>query len=116
MINRYLVDTSIWVEFFRGKSQVIRNRIIDLLTEDRIVICAVVVAELLLGARGKKEIEFVKQKLTQMNRAGLLIALSKNLLTFIIRDFWSSSGSGRPQENCRGVESQPEFLAYPTYE
>ena len=66
-MKRYLVDTSIWIEFFRGQSQVIKNRIIDLLAEDRIVICGIVVTELLLGARGRKEIEFVKQRLCNLD-------------------------------------------------
>ncbi len=66
-MNRYLIDTSIWVKFFRGRSQVIKDRIFQLLAENRVVINGVVVSELLLGARGKKEVEFVKEKLLNLD-------------------------------------------------
>ena len=66
-MNRYLVDTSIWVKFFRGQSQVIKDRIFQLLAENRVATNGVVAAELLLGARGKKEVEFVKEKLLNLD-------------------------------------------------
>lgn len=65
-MNRYLVDTSIWVKFFRGRIQAIKDRIYRLLAEDKVVTNGVVVSELLLGARGKKEVEFVKEKLLNL--------------------------------------------------
>lgn len=58
--SKYLVDTSIWIRFFRGKSEIIRNRVVDLLDDERIVINGVVISELFLGARGKKEVQFIK--------------------------------------------------------
>jgi predicted nucleic acid-binding protein len=73
MKTRYLLDTSIWIEFFRGHSQIINTRIFDLLNKDRIVTCGVVLTELLLGAKGKKEIHFVNERLVHLNYLGTSI-------------------------------------------
>ncbi|MCK4766170.1 MAG: PIN domain-containing protein [Candidatus Aminicenantes bacterium] len=65
--NKYLIDTSIWVEFFRGKSPAIKKRVLELLAADRIVINGVVISELLMGSRGKKETGFVEEKLSRLD-------------------------------------------------
>lgn len=65
--GKYLVDTSIWVEFFRERNQHIKKRVLDLLDANRIVINGVIISELLMGARGKKEIEFVKERLSRLD-------------------------------------------------
>jgi predicted nucleic acid-binding protein len=65
-VSRYLVDTSIWVEFFRGRSQAIKNRVLALLDTNRVLVSGVVISELLLGARGKREADFVKEKLARL--------------------------------------------------
>jgi len=64
---KFLVDTSIWVEFFRGRNTVIKERVLDLLDANRIVINGVIISELLMGARGKKETEFVKERLSRLD-------------------------------------------------
>lgn len=64
---KYLVDTSIWVEFFRDNKSAIRKRVFDLLDANRIVINGVVISELLMGARGKKETDFVKERLSRLD-------------------------------------------------
>jgi predicted nucleic acid-binding protein len=66
-VHKYLVDTSIWVEFFRGRSPAIKERVFDLLSTNRIIMNGVVVAELLMGARGKKEVAFVREKLSTLD-------------------------------------------------
>jgi predicted nucleic acid-binding protein len=73
----YLVDTSIWVEFFRGRQPAIKNRVFSLLDQKRVIINGVIILELLMGARSNKEINFIKEKLANLN------SLSEDINFFI---------------------------------
>lgn len=55
----YLIDTSLWVDFFRGKSEAIKNRIMDMVSNNRIYYNGIIIHELLTGARSKKQTEFI---------------------------------------------------------
>jgi predicted nucleic acid-binding protein len=46
-----LVDTSAWVEYFRGTSSDTHLRVTDLVTSDEVAVCEPVVMEVLMGAR-----------------------------------------------------------------
>ncbi len=50
-----LVDTSVWVEFFRGKSDPIVKLLSECLDEDQVVLAAPVRLELLSGAPRKQK-------------------------------------------------------------
>jgi len=50
----YLIDTSIWIDFFRGRKGAIKNRVQDLLDQNRVVTNGIIIAELLVGASGEK--------------------------------------------------------------
>jgi predicted nucleic acid-binding protein len=63
----YLIDTSIWIDFFRGRKGAIKNRVQDLLDQNRVVTNGIIIAELLVGASGKKETIFVKENLLRLN-------------------------------------------------
>jgi len=60
IMNKYLVDTSVWIDFFRGKSEVIKNRLLQLLNENAICFNGIVLSELMIGARTRKELNFIK--------------------------------------------------------
>lgn len=77
-MSRYIVDTFIWIEFLRGRIPALKNRISNLLTEDRIVINGVIESELLMGACGKKEVEFVNEKLTNLD----YLEIDRNFLRY----------------------------------
>jgi predicted nucleic acid-binding protein len=49
-----LVDTSIWIDAFRGANPTVKNALDSLLAEDRVVFCGVVEMELLHGIRPKE--------------------------------------------------------------
>ena len=49
-----LVDTSVWIEYFRGKSKKVVEEINNLLETRSIAICGVIIGELLAGARNKE--------------------------------------------------------------
>lgn len=54
MKNRTLADTTVWIEFFRGKSKV-ADLIEMLLTENAVCTCGVVMFELLQGIKSESE-------------------------------------------------------------
>ncbi len=51
-----LVDSSVWVEFFRGNPRVVA-RLDSALEADRVAVCGPVLAEVLSGARTRAEFE-----------------------------------------------------------
>jgi len=52
-----LVDTCIWVDFFKDSDTDLSYRLENLISEDRVILSDVVRSELLVGARDKKEME-----------------------------------------------------------
>jgi predicted nucleic acid-binding protein len=58
-LDKVLVDTSGWIEFFR-KRDPIYTRVLKLLDEDRICCIGIVLAELIQGAKSAGEIKALK--------------------------------------------------------
>ncbi len=54
------VDSTLWVDFFKGKNKKVKDVILTLLDEDRIFYNGIVMGELLIGAMGEKEYHFIK--------------------------------------------------------
>jgi len=54
-----LVDTSVWIEFFR-KKEPYYSTVSDLMDKDSICCLGIVVAELLQGAKSEKELNTIK--------------------------------------------------------
>ncbi|MCI5159481.1 MAG: PIN domain nuclease [Candidatus Electrothrix sp. AUS1_2] len=50
-----LIDTSAWIDFFRGTGGAAGDRVAELIRLDRAYLTGPVMAELLHGARGKRE-------------------------------------------------------------
>lgn len=58
MPDRVLIDTSVWVDFFRqGKS---KNKITSLVNSNRAVYCGLIATELLRGAKRKDELDTLR--------------------------------------------------------
>ncbi|MDY7094692.1 MAG: PIN domain-containing protein [Acidobacteriota bacterium] len=55
MSTRVLIDTSVWIEFFRRSEGALGDTVLQLLDEDRIVLCGMVELELLQGARPREQ-------------------------------------------------------------
>jgi len=53
--ERYLVDTTVWVNFFRGGNDSLKDRLGGLIADDRACMTEIVIFELLRGARSQKE-------------------------------------------------------------
>ncbi|MBF0273615.1 MAG: PIN domain-containing protein [Nitrospinae bacterium] len=54
-MNHVLVDTSAWIDFLRSGTGVLGDIVARSIEQGRAVVCGVVVAELLQGAKGLKE-------------------------------------------------------------
>jgi len=50
-----IFDTSIWIEYFKGKDQDIVETAIEYFTDDQVIALSPVFGELLQGAKGSKE-------------------------------------------------------------
>ena len=80
MNSRILIDTSAWVDFLRGRAGALGDAVEMALSDDTALMCGVVIAELLQGAKGEKE----KQQL------GFLFANVECLP--VLPDDWHSAG------------------------
>ncbi|MEJ2696150.1 MAG: PIN domain-containing protein [Candidatus Sulfobium sp.] len=57
MAGEVLVDTSVWIAFFREKNLSLAERIASLLKSGRAVYTGIIALELINGAKGRKELE-----------------------------------------------------------
>lgn len=55
-MDKILVDTSVWIDFFR-KKEPLYSRVLKLLDEDKICCNGIVLAELIQGAKSRKEVK-----------------------------------------------------------
>jgi predicted nucleic acid-binding protein len=58
-LDKVLVDTSVWIEYFR-KNEPYYSRVLKLLNDDKIYCIGIVLAELIQGARTREEIKTLK--------------------------------------------------------
>lgn len=58
--RKILIDTSVWIEYFRQSSSPVSEKVDRILDEDEVYIPKIVMAELVQGARTEKEIAVVK--------------------------------------------------------
>lgn len=53
-MSAVMVDTSVWIDYFRGRQKESVNQLSRLLQEDRVAICGMIELELLRGVRGQE--------------------------------------------------------------
>jgi predicted nucleic acid-binding protein len=59
-MSEFLVDSTVWIEFFKGKHINIISFISPLIEEDRIYYNGIILSELLIGASNSKEFSFLQ--------------------------------------------------------
>ena len=59
MKDRVLVDTSVWIDFFRNKETSLRNQVIQILRARNAYYTGIIALELYRGSRTKKEISIL---------------------------------------------------------
>ena len=63
----YLIDSSLWIDYFRPRgSSAIKHRIRRILQEDQALICGIVLAEVLRGARNENEYSILRESLASL--------------------------------------------------
>ena len=60
-VDRVLIDTSVWVDYLRGDTPHIAEKLDGLIAGDEICVPKIVLAELLQGARSEREIAAVEE-------------------------------------------------------
>jgi predicted nucleic acid-binding protein len=59
--NRILIDTSVWINFFRDKSPTFCQKVDEFLSKNEICVPRIVVAELIQGSKSDREVMAVKE-------------------------------------------------------
>ena len=58
--SRVLIDTSVWIAYFKNTDKRLTERVDDVLTRSEVYVPKVVIAELIQGARTEKEIAVIE--------------------------------------------------------
>lgn len=66
MNTKIIVDTCVWIDFFRNPESSVSARLRQLLIERRVVMVGMVLAEILQGIRSPKEAKTVKDALGRL--------------------------------------------------
>jgi predicted nucleic acid-binding protein len=69
MKPQVLIDTSIWVEYFRGKDHEVVEVVKGLIRTGRATLCGIVLSELLAGVRTKRSQDTLKETLEALEYA-----------------------------------------------
>ena len=59
--NRVLIDTSVWIAYFKNSLKQLTEKLDDVLTHDSVYVPKVVIAELIQGAKTDKEIAVIEE-------------------------------------------------------
>lgn len=59
--NRVLIDTSVWIAYFKDSPQQITEKVDEVLTHSNVYVPKVVIAELIQGAKTEKEIGIIEE-------------------------------------------------------
>jgi predicted nucleic acid-binding protein len=64
-MNRVLIDTSVWIEFFKANPAYFET-VLELIENADIFSLELIFAELMKGAKGKREVDMIKEFFAQM--------------------------------------------------
>lgn len=67
MKDRVLIDTSVWIDYFKGRDNSFSERVDEILTYSDIFVPKVVIAELMQGAVSEKEISVIEEFIGAFN-------------------------------------------------
>jgi hypothetical protein len=66
MDTRIIVDTAVWIEFFRNPQSPHSNHLKDLLRQRRVVMVGMVLSEIVQGVKAPREADLVLTSLTKL--------------------------------------------------
>ncbi|MFQ6083214.1 MAG: PIN domain-containing protein [Candidatus Aminicenantia bacterium] len=65
--KKILIDTSVWIDYFRNKSSNLSEKVDKILSEDEIYVPKIVIAELIQGAKSEREISIIEDFIDAFN-------------------------------------------------
>ncbi len=65
--ERVLIDTSVWIKYFRDKETGISRRVDGILSSQQVYVPKIVIAELIQGAKSEHEISFIEDVFDAFN-------------------------------------------------
>ncbi|MCP4213753.1 MAG: PIN domain-containing protein [bacterium] len=63
MNTRYMIDTSVWIDYFRDRDKELNDFIDRLIDLDSIYINGIITSEILIGTKTKKEYDLLQREL-----------------------------------------------------
>jgi tRNA(fMet)-specific endonuclease VapC len=61
MNDRLLIDTSVWIRYFRDKTGGLSKRVDEILSKQEVCVPKIVIAELIQGSRSEREISIIEE-------------------------------------------------------
>ena len=58
--KRVLIDTSVWIKYFRDKPGTLSTRVDEILSKHEVCVPKIVIAELIQGSRSEREISIIQ--------------------------------------------------------
>ena len=65
--ERILVDTSVWIRYFKDKSASFSARVDDILSKQEVCVPKIVIAELIQGSRSEREVSIIEDFVNAFN-------------------------------------------------
>lgn len=65
--EKILIDTSVWIDYFRNKSSTISQKVDKILSEHEVYVPKIVLAELIQGAKSEREISIIEEFVDAFN-------------------------------------------------
>jgi predicted nucleic acid-binding protein len=65
--NRILIDTSVWIDYFKGKDEQLAEKVDEVLTFSDVYVPKVVIAELIQGSKSEKEVAVIEEFIGAFN-------------------------------------------------
>lgn len=62
-----LIDTSVWIEYFRDKSTNLSKKVDEILSKQEVYVPKIVIAELIQGSKSDREISIIEQFVDAFN-------------------------------------------------
>ncbi len=66
-VEKVLIDTSVWIEYFRNKSESVSREVDEIFSKKEIYVPKIVIAELIQGAKSENEISIIKDFIEAFN-------------------------------------------------
>ena len=66
-VERILVDTSVWIRYFKDKSASFSARVDDILSKQEVYVPKIVIAELIQGSRSEREVSIIEDFVNAFN-------------------------------------------------